>query len=617
MSSLSVYSKKTTLHLVLLVGALLIAYTKILQADFISWDDLDYVFNIRDCQRGLHLKMLPLWFSRHYLGNYQPLPILTYALDHVLGGTAPFVYHLQSLLWHAGTVVLVFLFFSRIQENKWLAFFIALFFAIHPVQTESVAWISARNKSMNAFFCFLSMHVYLTYVFTNKNSLLIWVTVFGLMAYLCKATALSLPFTLFAVDIWLKRPLNKIKIYLEKIPLILVGIPIALVTLLAQKEVHFLQHHNSFGWDNIVFASLALVKYVYHLLLPLQLSVIYPFPPELSIIHWLCLLPAIAFIMLILFSFKNDWHVLCGGLLFFLVNLLPVLQLVQFGEQLMADRYLYIAGIGIWFPFFYFLFQKFERIGNHIVIGISTTVALFFIFLSIQRNNIWLNNIQFWTSVVEDYPKSAIAHYSLGAAYMNEKQYEKANEHMIWAIFVEPGNFKAWRNKSVLHLRQGETREALQAIQKSIQLRSSAKSYFTRALIYYRIKKFDLALMDLNQVITRQKCNARAYCLRAECEEHLKDTLTALNDFNLAIRYDSKEALYLQKRGILLAKQGKSELALKDLNAALARNPNNGELYYLKALLLFQMGKSPCSDLTMATQYGCVEADVARSKICK
>jgi protein O-mannosyl-transferase len=610
-------NKDICLHTALLVSAILMAYSKVFNAGFISWDDMDYVFNISDINSGISSEEVIHWFSRNYLGNYQPLPIFTYALDHTIGGINPFVYHLHSLLWHIAATILVYFFFSRLQENKWVAFFVALLFAIHPAQTESVSWIAARNKSMNAVFYFSAMCYYISYVKTQRKTILIWVTLCGLLAFFCKATALALPFALIATDIWLKRPLNTRKIWLEKLPLVLAGIPVAIATLAAQKDINFLQHHSNFGWNNIVFAGYALVEYTIHLILPVQLCVLYPYPKAVTFVHVLCLILAFGMVVLMIIAYKKGLRMWAGGILFFIINMLPVLQLVQFGEQLMADRYLYIACVGLWFPLTYHLFcfteKKFKWVGT----VVSATICIVFFLMTFFRNNIWLNNINFWSSVLDKFPESTVAHYSLGAAYMNEDDLSSAERHMNEAVRYDPQNYKAWRNKGSLHLRQGKTKEALDALNKSIQLYPYAKSYFTRAILYHSTLNYKLAIADLNKVLEHQANNARAYYIKADCEEQLGIYGEAMEDYSKAIAYDDHEPIFLMRRGILQAKNGHKKAALIDLDKAVALKPDNGESLYYRALMQYSLGQNPCEGLHEALRNGYSRAGEAIEKICK
>jgi len=582
-----------------------------------NWDDLDYVFNTRDIDSGISGEQIKHWFSRNYLGNYQPLPIFTYALDHVIGGTNPLVYHLDNLLWHIAATLLVYCFINMLQDNKWVAFFVALLFAIHPVQTESVSWIAARNKSMNAVFYFSAMCFYISYVKTRSKTKLVLVTLCGLLAYLCKATALALPLALIAADIWLLRPLNTRKIWLEKLPLVLAGIPVAMVTLAAQKDINFLQHHAGFGWSTIVYAGYALVQYLIHLILPFQLSVLYPYPKAVTFAHTLYLIPAVGMVTLMLIAYRKGWRILAGGILFFIVNLLPVLQLVQFGETLMADRYLYIACVGLWFTLVYHLFRMFEMNCWPIAAGISSTACGFFLVMTFFRNTIWLNQINFWSSVIDKFPESAVAQYSLGAAYMKEGNLKSAELHIKKAVQYDPRNYKAWFNKGSLNMRQGKAMEALDALNKSIQLYPYSKAYFTRAMLYHSMHRLSLAMDDVNRVLEQQPNNARAYYIKADCEERLGKPGKAMDDYNKAILFDNREPLFLIRRGLLLAANGNKQAAFSDLDKAVALNSANGESFYYRGLIRYSLGQNPCEDLYQALRNGNSKAGEMMRKICK
>jgi tetratricopeptide (TPR) repeat protein len=603
------------LHATLLAAAIFAAYYKILHAGFMSWDDLDYVFNTRDINSGISIQNIKHWFTQNYLGNYQPLPVFTYALDHFIGGPDPLVFHFHSLLWHFAATLLLYRLFNMVQKNKWISFFVALLFAIHPVQTESVSWIAARNKSMNAVFYFSAMCSYISYVKTSSKRKFALVILFGLLAYICKATALALPTALIALDIWLQRPLNKRRIWFEKLPLVFAGIPIALITLAAQKDVNFLQHHDEFGWSNIVFAGSALSQYVIHLLFPFHLSVLYPYPSVVTFVHVAYFFFALCLIVFMILSFRRGSHIWAGGILFFIVNLLPVLQLVQFGETLMADRYLYIACLGLWFPLVCHLFRLREK--KLIAAVISSSVCVIFLVQTFFRNNIWLSEISFWNSVLEKFPESPVAQYSIGAAYMKDGDLERSELHMNLAVKYDPRNYKAWRNKGALHLRQNKINEALDALNKSIGLYPFPKAYFTRAMLYHGIQKFSLAISDAVKVLEQEPNNARAHYLKADCEEQLEKFPEALRDFNNAVNCDASEPLFLIRRGLLYAKTGNMKAALNDIDKAVALKPQEGEPLYYRAIIKYSLNLDPCEDLYKAIRNGYGPANEMLRKICK
>jgi len=147
------------LHITLLVVAVVIAYSKVFHAGFISWDDYEYVAHNKDI-RGFSTVTIAAWFSKFYVGNYHPLTICSYAIDYLFGGTQPFVYHLTNILLHTGNAISLYFFINRLlprteparQPNTAVGLFVALIFALHPVQTESVSWVAERKTLLCSFF---------------------------------------------------------------------------------------------------------------------------------------------------------------------------------------------------------------------------------------------------------------------------------------------------------------------------------------------------------------------------------------------------------------------------------------------------------------------------------
>ena len=144
------------LHVTLLLAAIAVAYSKVFHAGFLSWDDYEYVVHNKDIS-GFGLANIAAWFSRFYIGNYHPLTIFSYALDHLMGGTKPFVYHFTDLLLHAGNAIVLYFFVNRLQPQKMVGLFVALLFALHPVQTESVSWVAERKTELCALFYLLAL----------------------------------------------------------------------------------------------------------------------------------------------------------------------------------------------------------------------------------------------------------------------------------------------------------------------------------------------------------------------------------------------------------------------------------------------------------------------------
>jgi len=610
--------KEWWLHVSIMIIATVFAYTKIFNAGFMSWDDMDYVFQTKDIQ-SISWEHICNWFSTYYIGNYQPLPVATYAIDFLLGAQQPLVYHIDSLIWHIADVLLLYTFINKIQSNKMVGFIVALLFALHPTQTESISWIAARNKVMNGFFFFSAMIMYVDYVRNNDRKKLVWVCIAGFAAYLCKATAVALPLALFAIDIWLQRSLKDKKVWLEKLPLILLAIPIAIMTLNAQKQVNFLEVHHEFHWyDRVAFGGYAYVQYILQLLCPLKLSVLYPYPKATELIHVLYTVIALCIVGSMIVAYKKKWYVLRGGLIFFSVNILPVLQFVQFGEVLMADRYLYIASIGIWFPIVYYMFTYLEARSKRILaISISIGVLGIFTLMTFVRNDIWLSEMNFWEAIVEKFPNSSVAQNSMGGVYLKKGDYGQAMQYIDAAIAEDPDNYKAWYNKGVAYLRQSMPVAAVQAFNKSISINEYSKALFSRAMANEIMHKPEPALADIEKVLQQQPDNARAYYIKGSCLEQMNNIPEAINSYTMAIERESGEPLYFLKRGVLNAKTNRNNEAISDLDRAIQMEPRIGEAWYWRGIAKANVNQNPCADLNESRRRGYRDAEEAILKFCK
>ncbi len=619
MSLLSKEHRTTWVHIVLLIAAVLLAYSKVFGAGFMSWDDIDYIFNTPDIT-GFTAEHFNNWWTEFYIGNYQPLPMMSYALDYALGGKEPFIYHFTNIIWHILDVILLYACMRRMQHCVYVALFVALLFALHPVQTESVSWIAARNKVMNGFFFLMAMYIYIGYVLDHKNRKLVWIYVCALAAYLCKLTAVTLPFALLAVDIWMHRPLKDKKVWLEKLPLVLLAIPVGIINLQAQAEVAFLDTHPEFSFlHTIVFAGYAYVQYIINLLIPFKLSVLYPYPTAIGAIHIIYTIIAAGILLLGVIAYRRQWYAVAGGILFYTVNIAIVLQFVQFGEVLMADRYLYLACIGIWYPIVYHIYHYFSQ--NQYRKTVTGIVALSVICTvygaaTFARNDIWLSELNFWKSVTDKFPESSVAQSSLGGVYMKEGDNTAAMQHINEAIRLDDGNYKAWYNKGVLQLRNGNKQEALAALNKAVSLKDYAKALFSRALLYQQSGNCNAALQDVNKVLQQDPSNARAHYIKADCIEQQGDPESAIVEYTRAIELESTEPLFYLRRGLILAQQNKNREAIRDMSSAIQIRPGYSEAWYWRGMIKYRSGEMPCDDLNQARNLGLPEATDALMEIC-
>jgi len=604
------------------MGVLLVAigtaYSKVFNAGFSAWDDADYVFQNKDI-RGFSAEHISAWFSHFYIGNYQPLTMASYAIDHMLGGDQPGMYHFTSLLLHACTAVALYFFINRLQANKMVGLFVALIFALHPVQTESVSWIAERKTLMCGLFSLLALLKYSTYlkIPTTKNLLI--VCLLGVAAMLSKAVGVALPLSLLAVDLWMARDLKSKMVWLEKIPLLIVAAIVGAVAIKAQASGHFLNAHPEYGaFDTVVYAGYAYVQYIVHFLVPVQLSVLYPYPEKLGVLQYLYLLVALLILALGVIAYRKKWYVLCGGIVFYTVNIMLLLQFVQFGDVLLADRYMYLACIGIIFPAVYYLFAWLQKLSKQVVALVAgVVVAAALLVMTFVRNDIWLSDLNFFNAISDADPNSAMAQYSIGALYMRVGDYAAAEQHMSMAVAIDPNSYKAWYNTGVLYLRERKPAQSLDALNRCLALREYPKAYFSRALLYQGMGKPELAIPDIDKVLEDQPQNARAYFIKADCLEQEAKMPEAIDYYSKAIQYDGTDPLFYERRGMVYGRTRQNTEAISDLDKAVDMDPENGEALYYRGVIKYHSGQEPCNDLKAALDHGYKQAAEAIEKACK
>ncbi len=351
--------KRTVVLSLLLFLVTLALYNPIVHNGFINLDDNLYITDNPNVKAGLHWGSFKWALLTCEQANWHPLTWLSHALDWELFGKNAGGHHYVSLLFHAANAVLLFLLLQSATGFTWRSLVVAALFAVHPANVESVAWAAERKNVLSMLFFLLAMMAYGRYAqrpSVRRYGLVPLLFAFGLMA---KPQVITLPFVLFLWDYW---PLQRVgaaagesryprvsrgRLVLEKVPLLILVVADSLVTMYAQRvglAVRTLSEYSLYA--RIGNAIISYARYVGHAFWPFRLSPVYSHHGN-AIPAWqigaagLFLLCATA---LVLISRKK--HLIVGWL-WFLGTLVPMIGIVQVGDQAMADRYAYIPFIGL------------------------------------------------------------------------------------------------------------------------------------------------------------------------------------------------------------------------------------------------------------------------------
>ena len=399
------------------------SFSSTLDSEFTNWDDQKYVTE-NHVIKEISWDRLKTIFTDFYTEAYsQPLVILSFAIEYYFFKLNPFIYHLTNLILHTLSSVLVFCLVFIFSRKISISLITALFFGIHPLHVESVAWVSERKDVLSIFFFLQSLIFYLLHKERNKwfyYYLSVFVLVLSLFS---KAMGVTLPFILLLFDYLSGRRFDR-KALLEKVPFFAVSGLFVVMNLYIFYSAGAIISTKVFShYDNVLIACRSLVFYLIKVLLPINLSAFYPYPTEISIFQpdfFLSLVVLIILVALVWYSRKYTRKIIFGSL-FFLLTILPVIKLVPFGGggAAMADRYMYIPSIGLFYVAgvaFYKAFQWDDvSLGSvrKLTVLLLCLVVLFFSFLSYKRGDVWQKSETLWLNVIKNYPDVSLAHNNL------------------------------------------------------------------------------------------------------------------------------------------------------------------------------------------------------------
>jgi len=356
--------RRSTILCLLLALLTLAFYNPVVHNGFTNFDDDIYILDNPHVRAGLTWETVEWAFTTFDSGNWHPVTWLSHALDCQLFGLNPAGHHYVTVLMHAANAVLLFLLLAGATGLPWPSFLVAALFALHPVNVESVAWAAERKNVLSMLFFLLALHAYGWYV--RRQSIRRYAAVaalfgFGLMA---KPEIITLPFILLLWDYW---PLRRMQfgissapatpgvtqrsfsfLVLEKIPLLVLSAGSGVVTVLAQHSGHAVRTLQEYSararFGNVIVAY---ARYLGKAFWPLRLAPLYPHPGN-SLPSWEILAAATLLLLLTALVLRlKSRRYLAVGWFWFLGTLVPVIGIVQVGEQAMADRYAYLPYIGL------------------------------------------------------------------------------------------------------------------------------------------------------------------------------------------------------------------------------------------------------------------------------
>jgi protein O-mannosyl-transferase len=546
--------KRTLIICLLLAVGTLALYSRAAHAGFLRYDDDRYVVENPYVRAGVHWSTVTWAFTTFEQANWHPLTWLSHALDSQLFGMNPAGHHSISLLFHAASVVLLFLLLQWLTGYTWRSFAVAVLFAVHPVNVESVAWIAERKNVLCMFFFILTLLAYGRYI--RKPNLARYLAVlFGFaMALMSKPIAITLPFVLFLLDYW---PLRRLGsrfngkysetaasvidekrsiscLPIEKLPLFVMSAASAVVTMKAQRAGGAV----TIKYPLLAHLQNAVVSYVLYIgkaIWPARLAALYPYPTQ----GWpakVVVLSALFLIIVTALVVRHREHrYLLWGWLWFLGTMVPMIGLVQVGNQAMADRYAYVPFIGLFVMVVWgiaelanrFLIQKY-------VAASAVVIVVAFCVVTYRQLAYWHDDFSLWSHTLAVTQRNFVAEDNFGNALIKAGKYDEGIAHFRNAAEIEPGDPVSEVNLGIYAQQHGDLQQAAARYQYALQLAADpqvrAAAYANLGGVYFTLKEYARAKENFE---TALNLNARSPFIFL----HMGLIAQKNSDWNSATRY--------------------------------------------------------------------------------
>jgi Tfp pilus assembly protein PilF len=549
----------------MLLVAVLIVYAPTCGHDFVDLDDGVYVVENEQVREGLTVSGIRWAFSGLRCWNYQPLTLLSHMVDCSLFGLDARGHHATSVALHAVNTILFFLLLRSTTDQSAASFVAAFLFGLHPLRVEAVAWVASRKDVLCGLFFLLSLLTYSAYARRRDgavagNASLPYVAAVLLhgAALLAKPAAVTLPFVLLLLDVW---PLNRYqtpsptgtaqrRLLPEKVPFFAISLVHALLTLAAQRST--MASFESIPLSmRIGNAAVFLGWQVWASLCPIGLAASYPFPRqgypahlvELSVI-------ALGACTATCLALRRRVPALPVGWLWFTGMLVPVLGLLQQGDQGVADRWTYLPGLGMAIALAFPAAQavttlprqsgrRLARVTAGLVFGF---VAIMLMVASARQVAHWRDAETLWRRTATVYPTSDKALTNLGWALHARGADDEAMRWFAVGLTVNPRHSDCANTLGLLLLDRGRL--------------DDAERYFRLAI-------------DVSPELVAPRSNLGSTLARRGSYPEAKEV------FDSALRLDPDDIGALYNYGVMLEAAGDIEAARESLRAVLQLDPGH------------------------------------------
>ncbi len=626
----------------------LVIYSQTFHGEFL-FDDVSFITNNDGVKNVSDVNAI----SRILSQPSRIVPLYTFALNYHFNRLDPFAYHVVNFSIHIITTFLVWWFVwmlvaprKRTSEVRLhlrgavtptrcvygygarVAFFTALLFVSHPVQTQAVSYIAQRFASMATMFYVGALCLYIkgrqlrrslrsvgVPTKTSGWSVLCFIgaVLFGLLGMFTKEIVITLPLMILLIEFLFfhrKKKINWIYVIFALMGCMIIPFVFSFnfASLLFGTKMS-----ESHPGDVITFGKYLLtqlrvfVVFIKLLFVPIGQNVDYDFHLSKNIFEWPVILSFVFLEFIMFFGLRlaylaglfskrpmgarrrliSTYALIAFGIfwvfLTFSPNLIP-------RRHVIFEHKLYLISIGFYIALSVGLCALIKNVRKLVLV--MAVIILTCSFLSYQRNKIWQGPIPLWEDVIKKSPNKARAHINLGRAYIQRKQYDRAMQHLDKSLGINPLHSLGYNNKGIIYGTKHQYDLALKNFNQALQINPRFyEAYNNRGVVYRDNNHFEEALEDFSKALDLKPDFDKAYYNRGTVYKNKRQYESALADYNRTIELNHQYVSAYGDRGIIHLYQKQYDLAFKDFEKALSLRPDYVEVYVNRGILYGMKGR--------------------------
>jgi len=651
-------------YAILALGTLA-AYGQLLGHDFISLDDGTYVLANPHVRGGFSFGNIAWAFGAGYASNWHPLTWLSHMVDCQFFGVNSGGHHLTNLLLHLANVLLLFTLLRRMTGALWRSAVVAALFAWHPLHVESVAWVAERKDVLSGFFGLLMLLAYTGYVKESEadgpkvRPLYYWTIALFALGLMAKPMLVTLPFVLLLLDFWPLRRfagfgtfevdggvsnraaqteqasaphptlspsegarekraaqgLTPVELIREKLPFFALAVVSCVLTFLAQNRGGAVMSMERVPLGlRVGNAFLACAGYLEKTVWPFGLGIYYPLRTSLPAGHVIGAVALVGLISLAVFVIRKRGYALVGWL-WFLGMLVPVLGLVQVGNQSMADRYTYLPLIGIFVAVVWGVAElpavaKLRwGVPKMALAGLAPAACLA---VTAVQAGYWKNSETLFRHTVAVTTDNVVALVNLGRALDDEGRTAEAKTQYDLALRVQPDSPLLLNGLGVFYARHNDGAKAFGYYTNALQKDPNyADAHYNFGNLLALEGRWPEAETQFGQAVRLAPDLAEARNNYGTALVQLGKLGDAVDQFKASLRLNPESAQAEYQLGNVWQKLGHIDQAMFSLNEAIRLKPNFPQALVKLGLMQAGMGQidEAITNFTIATAYAPTNAD--------